>query len=132
MRRRSELCALRFEDISNAPNSKLIIKLNFSKTDQYSAEKVLPISEDLATLMQHWKEIVGTGGYILKSINRHSHIRDNLQPASVSTILKDMQNKLNAASTQQSLGGHSFRAGAALDLSEQGMPLDKIMLRGGW
>ena len=52
MRRRSELCAFRFEDISNAPNGKPIINLNFSKTDQYGAGKVLPISEDLATLMQ--------------------------------------------------------------------------------
>ena len=36
------------------------------------------------------------------------------------------------ASDEQPLSGHSFRAGAALDLLEQGMPLEKIMLRGGW
>ena len=35
MRRRSELCAFRFEDIAQAPNGKPIIKLTFSKTDQY-------------------------------------------------------------------------------------------------
>ena len=132
MRRRSELCAFRFEDIGKAPNGKSIIKLNFSKTDQYGAGKVLPISEDLATLMQYWREIAGTGSYILRSINRHGHIEDNLNPASVSTILKELQNKLNADSTQQSLSGHSFRVGAALDLLEQGEPLEKIMLRGGW
>jgi len=28
--------------------------------------------------------------------------------------------------------GHSFRVGAALDLLERGVPLEKIMLRGGW
>jgi hypothetical protein len=28
--------------------------------------------------------------------------------------------------------GDSFRAGAALDLPEQGEPPEKIMLRGGW
>ena len=132
MRRRSELCAFRFEDISNAPNSKPIIKLNFSKTDQYGAGKVLPISEDLATLMQYWREIVGTGGYILRSINRHGHIWNNLNPASISTILKALQQKLNSTSNDQPLSGHSFRVGAALDLFEQGMPLEKIMLRGGW
>ena len=132
MRRRSELCAFKFKDIANAPNGKPIIKLNFSKTDQYGTGKVLPISGDLATLLQQWREIVGIGGYILRSINRHGHIENSLNPASVSTILKALQNKLNTASPQQSFSGHSFRVGAALDLLEQGEGIEKIMLRGGW
>jgi integrase len=33
MRRRSELCAFKFEDIDRAPNGNPIIRLNFSKTD---------------------------------------------------------------------------------------------------
>ena len=119
------------EDIAKAPNGKPIIKLNFSKTDQYGAGKVLHISVDLATLLQQWREIVGSEGYILRSINRHGHIGDNLNPASVSTILKGLQKKLNTATTQQSLSGHSFRVGAALDLLEQGEGIEKIMLRGG-
>ena len=119
-------------DLSTAPNGKPIINLNYSETDQYGAGKVLHISEDLATLMQYWGEIAGAEGYILRSIHRHGHIADNLNPASVSTILKRLQKKLNAASTQQSLSGHSFRVGAALDLLEQGISLEKIMLRGGW
>ena len=30
------------------------------------------------------------------------------------------------------LSGHSFRVGAALDMLNAGVPLEKIMLRGGW
>jgi len=30
------------------------------------------------------------------------------------------------------LSGHSFRVGAALDLLDKNIPLEKIMLRGGW
>ena len=30
------------------------------------------------------------------------------------------------------LSGHSFRVGAALDLLDKKIPLEKIMLRGGW
>jgi integrase len=130
MRRRSELCVFRFEDIVKAPNGKPIIKLNFSKTDQYGAGKVLPISEELLTLLNQWKGVVGRDGYILRPINRYEHIRNNLNPASVSIILKGLQNKLNAATTQKSLSGHSFRVGAALDLLEQGEGIEKIMLRG--
>ena len=33
-------------------------------------------------------------------------------------------------SDEQPLSGHSFRVGAALDLLEQGEPLEKIMLKG--
>jgi len=132
MRRRSELCAFKFEDIDSAPNGKPIIKLNFSKTDQFGTGKVLPISKKLLNLLEKWKEIVCSEGYILRSINKHGHIADSLNPASISTILKTLEEELKNESNQQPLSGHSFRVGAALDFLEQGEPLEKIMLRGGW
>ncbi len=132
MRRRSELCAFKFEDIDCAPNGKPIIRLNFSKTDQYGTGKVLPISEELLSLLNQWKGIAGKQGYVLRSINKHGHIGDSLNPASISAILKKLQEGLKSESNQQPLSGHSFRVGAALDLLEQGEPLEKIMLRGGW
>ena len=132
IRRRSELCAFKFEDIDRAPNGKPIIRLNFSKTDQYGTGKVLPISEGLLNLLGKWKEIVGDEGYILRSINKNGHIGDSLNPASISTILKKLQEGLKSGSNKKPLSGHSFRVGAALDLLEQGEPLEKIMLRGGW
>ena len=132
MRRRSELCAFKFEDVSQVHNGKPIIRLNFSKTDQFGTGKVLPISEVLLNLLEKWKEIVGCEGYILRSINKHGHIGDSLNPASISTILKTLTEGLKSGSNQQPLSGHSFRVGAALDLLEQGEPLERIMLRGGW
>ena len=132
MRRRSELCAFKFEDIDQAPNGKPILRLNFSKTDQYGAGKALPISRELLDLIVKWREIAGGDGLILRSLNRHGHMGNNLNPASISTILKTLQKGLKSGSNEQPLSGHSFRVGAALDLLEQGMPLEKIMLRGGW
>ena len=132
MRRRSELCVFKFEDIDFAPNGKPIIKLNFSKTDQYGTGKVLPISEELFNLLEKWEGIVRVGGYILRSINKHRHIGNSLNSASISTILKTLQMELETGSNKPPLSGHSFRVGAALDLLEQGEPLEKIMLRGGW
>ena len=76
--------------------------------------------------------MISDEGYILRSINRHEHFRDNLHPASVSTLLKALQKDLKMDSDEQPLSGHSFRVGAALDLLEQGEPLERIMLRGGW
>jgi integrase len=132
MRRRSELCTFKFQDIIKAPNGKTIIKLNFSKTDQYGAGKMLPISEELLELIEKWRDVVERDGYILRSVNRHGHIGNNLHPASVSTLLKALQKDLKVDYDGQPLSGHSFRVGAALDLLEQGEPLEKIMLRGGW
>jgi site-specific recombinase XerD len=132
MRRRSELCAFRFENISHTPNGKSVITLNFSKTDQYGAGKIIPISEELLSLLNQWKEIAENDGYILRAINRHGHISDSLNPSSVSSILKKMQRSIKDASSKQLLSGHSFRVGAALDLLEKGESLEKIMLKGGW
>jgi len=132
MRRRSELCTFKFGDIDQAPNGKPIIKLNFSKTDQYGAGKVLPISTELSILLNKWSDILESSGYILRSVNRHGHIGSNLNPASISTILKTLQEDLKLGDNEQPLSGHSFRVGAALDLLEQGESIERIMLRGGW
>jgi len=132
MRRRSELCAFKFEDICQSPSGKPAIKLNFSKTDQFGAGKMLPISQELFDLLEKWRRITRNEGYILRSISRYGHIGKNLHPASVNTILKALQKELKVDYQQKTLSGHSFRVGAALDLLEQGEQLEKIMLRGGW
>ena len=56
---------------------------------------------------------------------------DSLNPASISTILKTLQEGLKSGQNEKLLSGHSFRVGGALDLLEQGEPLEKIMFRGG-
>jgi integrase len=132
MRRRSELCAFKFEDICKGANGKPAIRLNFSKTDQFGTGKILPISLELFDLLEKWRSMISDEGYILKSISRHGHIGSNLHPASISTILKALQKDLRIDPNKQPLSGHSFRVGAALDLLEQGEPLERIMLRGGW
>ena len=132
MRRRSELCAFKFEDICQAPNKKPAIRLNFSKTDQFGTGKILPISQQLFILLAQWRAIISGEGYILRSISRHGHIAVSLHPASISTTLRALQKDLEMDSHEQPLSGHSFRVGAALDLLEQGEPLEKIMLKGGW
>ena len=76
--------------------------------------------------------MISDEGYILRSVNRHEHFGNQLHPASISTILKALQKDLKMDSEAQPLSGHSFRVGAALDLLEQGEPLEIIMLKGGW
>ena len=109
-----------------------MIRLNFSKTDQFGTGKIIPISEVLLTLLHQWQHIVGDNGYVLRSIRRNGNIGLHLSPSSVSVILKTLQATIHSDKNTPLFSGHSFRVGAALDLLEQGEPLEKIMLRGGW
>jgi len=46
-------------------------------------------------------------------------------------ILKALQRKAKMKDIGELLG-HSFRVGAAADLLDKDVPLERIMLRGGW
>lgn len=132
MRRRSELCAFRFENVTQSANGSPAIKLIFSKTDQYGEGKLIPISKELMMLIKRWKEVVGSEGYILRGVNRHGRISDRLNPSSVSSILKKIHKNMSDDFNEKPLSGHSFRVGAALDMLEAGYGLERIMLKGDW
>ena len=70
-------------------------------------------------------------GYILRSFKRNLVTKLSLTPASINHILKSLQKQANLTQIGE-LSGHSFRVGAALDLLDKNIPLEKIMLRGGW
>ena len=134
MRRRSELCRMRFEDVSVSPKGQPGIRLRFSKTDQFGTGTMIPISNDLMELIARWQKKSGaTSGCILRSVNKSGHIGPNLHPASVSRLLRDLQDRAYGVRRDMpDLSGHSFRVGAALDMVSRGESLARIMLRGGW
>ena len=76
-------------------------------------------------------KIKQTDGYILRSSKRDLSVRESLGPAALNKILKALQRKAKMKHIGE-LSGHSFRVGAAVDLLDKGVPLEKIMLRGGW
>jgi site-specific recombinase XerD len=131
MRRRSELCGFKFEDLEQLPNGKTGIRLKFSKTDQLGKGKLIPISNLLYKQVTEWGKEIGSTGYILRSVNKHGRAGKQLCPASISRRLQQLQQLANLEGIG-TLSGHSFRVGGALDLLDQGETLEKIMLRGGW
>ena len=132
MRRRSEICAFKFEDLEQMPNGKYSLLLRQSKTDQFAQGRLIPISDTLATQIFKWQKRVGTNeGYIIRSIRKDDAIGDQLSSASLCNILVDLQYRSRLRHLPN-FSGHSFRVGAAVDLLERGVPLEKIMLRGGW
>ena len=132
MRRRSELCAFRFEDIEYLTPAKAGIWLRFSKTDQFGEGKFIPLSTELVHSVEHWRALLGESqGYILRGVTRTGRIRDRMSPSNINLRLKYLQKKAGLTKDGE-LSGHSFRVGAAIDLLEAGESLEKIMLRGGW
>ena len=132
MRRRSELCNFRFEDIEYLTQDKVGIWLRFSKTDQFGEGKFIPISPALAAFIENWRiNIKVYSGYILREVTKTGRVKPTMRPGSINLRLKILQRaaKLNQ---HAELSGHSFRVGGAIDLLEAGESLEKIMLRGGW
>ena len=59
MRRRSELCRFKFDDLEKLPNGRAALQLRFSKTDQLGRGKLIAISEDLLALIEAWSGRTG-------------------------------------------------------------------------
>ena len=133
MRRRSELCAFKFEDLELRNDFKSILYLRKSKADQESIGRVIPISADLGYLIETWREQIDvTDGFILRAINKHGTVSSQLSPGSIPLILNRLSSLKNTATEENGLSGHSFRVGAALDLLRKGETLERIMVKGGW
>ncbi|MDA9950869.1 tyrosine-type recombinase/integrase [Luminiphilus sp.] len=133
MRRRSELCAFRFEDLEVRNNVKPILHLRKSKADQESIGRPIPISHELANLIETWREKIGVNsGFILRAVNKHGAASSKLSPGSIPLILNCLRRTTTDSSEGTVLSGHSFRVGAALDLLHKGETLERIMIKGGW
>ena len=131
MRRRSEICALKFDDVKTLPNGKHTLLLRKSKTDRFGEGKLIPISGELVEMINHWRDkIKQTDGYILTSFKLDLSVRERLDPAALNKILMYLQRKAKLRDIGE-LSGNSFRVGAAVDLLDKGAPLERIMLRGG-
>lgn len=87
MRRRSELCNFRFEDITRIPGRGHAIRLMRSKTDQEGASKLIPIGALLHSLIMEWQHRYQLKGVILRSVDRHGNIGDKLNSGSIGAIL---------------------------------------------
>jgi site-specific recombinase XerD len=132
MRRRSEICQFKFEDLQHLGNHKHALLLRHSKTDQYNQGKIIPISGELSGMISKWSLVIDQdSGFILRSFKRNLSTKSSLTPASINHILKSLQKQAGLNQIEE-LSGHSFRFGAALDLLDKNIPLEKIMLRGGW
>ena len=86
----------------------------------------------LYELLLVWQRTADINGPILRCVDRHGNVGRELKSGSISTILNHLAPTGSDASKRISYSGHSFRVGRAVDLLNEGIPLEKIMLIGGW
>lgn len=132
MRRRAEIWLFCFEDMQRLPDQSWDPFLRFSKTGQTGKGRLIPIGNQLSAHIQTWsKRTQLNTGQILRAVRRGNNFADPLCPESITSILVDLQCR-SCLRYLPNLSGHSFRVGAALNLLRAGVPIEKIMLPGGW
>ena len=135
--RRSELVALRVEDVSWEPQG-MVITLPRSKTDQ-SGEgivKAVPYGEGdccPATALKSWLAAAAiAAGPLLRTVNQWGHIGDQpLHAGSINTILEGCA-RLAGLDYVPELSSHSLRRGMATSAHRAGADFQAIKRQGGW
>ncbi len=132
--RRSELIALRADDITTAADGSATILVRRSKADQLGQGRLAYLSPRTVALLDDWLNAADIiGGPIFRGVRGKTLFEKPLCDYSVTRILKDLARKAGVGPDLVArLSGHSFRIGAALDMTEHGIDLVPIMHAGGW
>ena len=134
MRRRSELCACQWTDISTNLDGTGSWFLQFSKSDQEGYGKHIPLTVETMNALQAWRDNAQLKeGKVLRGFLRHQQIGASLNTSHIAKIFKKLAKKANLnESAKRNISGHSARVGHAHDLLKEGKSLPQIMVAGGW
>ena len=130
--RRSELTAIRIQDISFQDDGAATVLIGRSKTDQEGDGVHMWISQRTASAIQKWLVASNINdGYLLRSVRRGGHtIGKKLSDRCASERFKLMAER--AGITSDNISGHSARIGMAQDLAAAGADLPELMTAGRW
>lgn len=132
--RRSELAALRVEDLTPLADGSMLALIRRAKNDPFGDGRDGFVSAAAAEALKAWLEAAKISeGWLFRRVNPGWAGVDALHPHSVGRILK-----LRASAAglppyvSKQLSGHSMRVGAAQDMVANGADLLPIMRSGGW
>lgn len=132
--RRSELVALRAEDLSITVNGSAQILIRRSKNDPYGQGRLGYVSPKTLEIVNAWLAAAKIeSGFIFRSVRGAKIARRAMHPYSVNRILKYVAERAALPpETIRQLSGHSMRVGAAQDMIASGLSILPIMRAGGW
>jgi len=133
--RRSELVAIRSEDLTFTPDAALKGIIRRSKTDQYGRGRLVFGSERSAKLLKKWLRLKPTEIQPVFCAVNHGRCLDRaIYDRQVNEIIKQglVRVKRYPRPSDLEVSGHSLRVGAAQDLLTKGHDMAAIMRAGGW
>lgn len=134
MTRRSELIALRNQDISEREDGTLRVLIRRSKADPFGQGRIAFTSKRTAALLREWLNYRGSEiEWLFCPIYQGKVIDRCLETTTVRRLIKKAAQRCGMRSDQvASFSGHSMRVGAAQDLLKRGFDTAAIMRAGGW
>jgi integrase len=133
--RRSELVALRRDDLQAESHGGGTLLVRRGKTDQEGAGMVRFLAPDTMKLLHGWIEAAGiTEGALFRSVRKGGRVGNALDPGDVARLFKTMARAAGLTPEQvERISGHSSRVGAAQDMAASDrIEMPAIMQAGGW
>ena len=134
MTRRSELIALRNQDITERDDGTMRLLIRRSKADPYGQGRIAFTSKRTADLLHKWLDYRGPKTeWLFCPIYQGKVIDRCLETTTVRRVIKEAALRCGLRTDQvASFSGHSMRVGAAQDLLKRGFDTAAIMRAGGW
>ena len=125
-RRRSEVTAAQFEDLTKTPEGEFTFNITHSKTDQESKGNVVPVKGRAAKALTDWITASGINeGAIFRSVTKHNALRGALSDLDINRIVKK---RLKKAMYDETLfSAHSLRSGFVTEAGRRQKPLGDVM-----
>ncbi len=132
--RRSELVALRIEELERVAQGGAIIPVRRSKSDQEGDGRMAYVSPRTLEYVVRWaKQAKLDTGPIVRSVTKSGRIGESLYPGSVGRIFKRLGKRAGLENqVVKRLSSHSARIGAAQDMAAAGIDILALMQAGGW
>ncbi|MEN8659643.1 MAG: tyrosine-type recombinase/integrase, partial [Marivita sp.] len=132
--RRSELVALRDEDLTVRPDGTLQVMVRRSKADPFGQGRIAFTSKRTAELIDGWQTWRGSEiPWLFCPIYKDRPINRVLETTTVRRMIKAAALRTGYTTFDaQEFSGHSLRVGAAQELLRRGHDTAAIMRAGGW
>lgn len=132
--RRSELVALKTEDLEVSSDGTLRVLVRRSKSDPFGRGRLAFTSDHTANLVQDWLDWRGPEvDWLFCPIYRGKAVNRDLSTTTVKYVIKMAARREGLdPETVDAFSGHSLRVGAAQDLLRMGHDTAAIMRAGGW
>lgn len=132
--RRSELVALRNEDLEGRDDGTFRVLIRRSKADPFGEGRIAFSSQRTAELLRAWLDLRGPDiPWLFCPVYQGKPVNRDLSTTTVKRLVKHAA-KLAGLDPNEvaEFSGHSLRVGAAQDLLRRGFDTAAIMRAGGW